>query len=104
MDTTTLHIKTTLKTRNEAQEIAEKFGFSLTSLVNALLKQTIRTKRIALDLEEPTQYMLDSLRKSEDEVKAGRVSPSFTNVNDAMAWLDNPNAKDKNGNKIHDTI
>ncbi len=56
MNTTTIHIKIDVQTRDEAQKVAEKFGFSLTSLVNALLKQIARTKRLSFNLEEkPTK-------------------------------------------------
>jgi antitoxin component of RelBE/YafQ-DinJ toxin-antitoxin module len=57
MNTTTIHIKTDVKTRDEARKVAEDFGFSLTSLVNALLKQIARSKRLTLSIEEePTPY------------------------------------------------
>lgn len=103
MNTTTIHIKTDIKTRDDAKKVAENFGFTLTSLVNALLKQIARTRRLTLSIEEePTYYMLDSLKKSEEDVKAGRVSPSFTNAKDAIAWLDDPNASYANGNKVRD--
>lgn len=101
MNTTTIHIKTDIKTRDNAKKVAEDFGFTLTSLVNSLLKQIARTKRLNLDLEEnPTPYMIDSLKKSEEDVKAGRVSPSFTNAKDAIAWLADPNATYANGDKV----
>lgn len=88
MNTTTIHIKTDIKTRNEARKIADDFGFSLTSLVNALLKQVVRTKRLNLGMEEeePTQYMIDSLKQSEEDVKAGRLI-SFDSGKDALEYL-----------------
>ena len=87
MNTTTIHIKTDVKTRNEVKKIAEDFGFSLTSLVNALLKQIARTKHLDLNLEEnPTQYMIDSLKKSEEEVKAGKTI-SFKSRMDILDYL-----------------
>jgi len=74
MSTTTIHIKTEIKTRDAAKKVAEDFGLTLTSLVNALLKQIVRNKRLNLDLEEiPNEYMIESLKKSEEDVKAGRV-------------------------------
>lgn len=87
MNTTTIHVKTDIKTRNDAKKIAENFGFTLTSLVNALLKQIVRTKRLTLELDEnPTQYMIESLKKSEEDVKAGRVI-SFDSGKDALDYL-----------------
>lgn len=105
MNTTTIHIKTDIKTRDDARKIAQGFGFSLTSLVNTLLKHIVRTKRLTLTLDEtPNQYMIESLKKSEEDVKAGRVSPGFTNAKDAIAWLNDPNASYANGDKIRDKI
>lgn len=88
MNTTTIHIKTDVKTRDDAKKVAEDFGFTLTSLVNALLKQIARTRRLTLELEEkPTKYMIESLKKSEEDVKAGRVI-SFKSGKEALEYLD----------------
>ena len=87
MNTTTIHIKTDVKTRDDAKKVAEDFGFSLTSLVNVLLKQIARTKRLTLELDEkPNKYMIESLKKSEEDVKYGRVT-SFTSWKDALDYL-----------------
>ncbi|MGH8651208.1 MAG: type II toxin-antitoxin system RelB/DinJ family antitoxin [Burkholderiales bacterium] len=105
MNTTTIHIKTDVQTREAVKKVAEEFGFTLTSLVNALLKQIARRKRLTLDLDEtPNQYMIESLKKSEEDIKAGRVSPSFTNAKDAISWLDDPNASYANGDKVRDEV
>ncbi|KKQ86674.1 MAG: hypothetical protein UT10_C0019G0034 [Candidatus Woesebacteria bacterium GW2011_GWB1_38_8b] len=34
--------------------------------------------------------MIQALKESEEDRKAGRVSPSFDNVKDAIDWLNNP--------------
>lgn len=87
MSITTIHVKTDIKTRDSAKKIAEDFGFSLTALVNALLKQIVRTKRLTLSIdEEPTHYLLESLKKSEEDKKAGRVI-SFDSGKDALHYL-----------------
>src|SRR5690348_13330705 len=95
MSTTTIHIKTDIKTRDEAKKVAEGFGFSLTSLVNALLKQIARSKRLNLNLEEkPTQYMIDSMKQAEDDVKHGRVI-SFETPQDAIDYVSSMIDNDK---------
>lgn len=87
MSVTTIHVKTDVKTRDDARKIAEDFGFSLTALVNALLKQIVRTKRLTLSIyEEPTHYLLESLKKSEEDKKAGRII-SFDSGKDALNYL-----------------
>ena len=95
MTTTTIHIKTEIKTRDDAKKVAEDFGFTLTSLVNALLKQIARRKRLTLSLEEnPTPYMIESLKRSEEDVKAGRVI-SFATPEDAIAYVSSLTQDDK---------
>lgn len=87
MQTTTIHIKTDVITRAEAKKVAEDFGFSLTALVNALLKQIARTKRLTLSLDEnPTPFMLSSLQQSEKDVETGNVR-SFTSGKNAIDYL-----------------
>ncbi len=87
MQHTTIHIKTDIKTRDDARKVAEDFGFTLTSLVNALLKQIARTKRLTLSMEEePTQYMLESLKQSEEDIKAGRAI-SFSSGKEALDYV-----------------
>ncbi len=89
MYTTTIHVKTDVKTRNEAKKVAEDHGLSLTALINIVLKQVARTKHLTLrlDEEEPSDYLIETLKKSEEDIKAGRVSPEFHNTKDAIAWL-----------------
>jgi addiction module RelB/DinJ family antitoxin len=87
MQTTTLHIKTDTKTRDAAKKVAEEFGFSLTSLVNAMLRQIARTKRLTLTMDEtPNQYMVEGLRQSEEDAKVGNVI-SFESPDSAIAYL-----------------
>ena len=102
MNVTTIHIKTDTKTRIEAKRVAEEFGLTLTSLVNALLKQITRTKQLYLSVEkeEPTEYFKQLMAKADDDIKAGRVSPSFDNAKDAAAWLDDPKARYKSGDRV----
>ncbi len=87
MNTTTIHIKTDIKTRDNAKKVAKDYGFSLTALVNVVLKQIVRTKHLTLNLdEEPTQYMIESLKKSEEDVKEGKVI-SFKSGKEALEYL-----------------
>jgi len=94
------------QTKRLAQETAFELGMPLSVVIKAFLKQFIRTKSVTFNVqdERPTKYVLDSLKKSEEDVKAGRVSPSFTNAKDATAWLDDPNASYANGDKVRDEV
>jgi addiction module RelB/DinJ family antitoxin len=89
MNTVAINIKTQPETKARAQKIAKTFGMSLSSLVDVWLKQFVKTRRVNFDTREeiPSKYLIDSLKKSEEDIKAGRVSPGFDNASDAVKWL-----------------
>ena|SRR5579884_2096664 len=95
MNTAVINVKTTPETKKKAHQVAEELGFSLSSLVNAFLKQLIKTKSVSFSAsdEEPTEYLIQALKESQEDVEKGRVSPAFDNAKDARAWLDNPKRK-----------
>lgn len=87
MNTAVLTIKTPVEVKAQAQATARDLGFSLSSLVNAYLRQLIKTKTVHFSLEEPTPYLMNALRESQMDVARGNVSPGFTNADDAIGWL-----------------
>lgn len=89
MNTAVINIKTDPGLKLQAQRIATDLGFSLSSLINGYLKQLTRTKTIFFSAsnEEPSDYLIQALKESEADRKAGRTSPTFTNADDAIAWL-----------------
>lgn len=93
MNTTVINIRTQPNIKKAAQQVAEDLGMNLSVLINGFLKNLIKTKAINLvDSEVPSQYLIDSLKEAEEDIKAGRVSPLFENADEAIAWL---NDKDK---------
>lgn len=97
MNTAVINIKVEPIVKRKAKAVAEKIGISLSSLIHAYLKQLIATKSVSFSVpEEPTEYFIKSLKESEADVKAGRVSPAFDNAEDAIAWLNNPHRKYEN--------
>ncbi|MDD4352004.1 MAG: type II toxin-antitoxin system RelB/DinJ family antitoxin [Candidatus Gracilibacteria bacterium] len=50
MYNTTINLKTDQQTKKQAQKIAEEMGFSLSSIINAYLKQFVRNKKIEIRL------------------------------------------------------
>lgn len=91
MNTSVINIKTDPEIKAKAQQVAEELGFNLSSLINAYLKQLVKTKTVSFSAsdEEPAKYLLEMLRQSKEDIKAGRVSPTFNNAADAMKWLNN---------------
>ena len=78
MNTAVINIKTDPLLKTKAQKVASELGFSLSSLINAYLKQLVQTKTVSFSLEEkPSKYLLKSLKESEEDIKAGRVYQKY---------------------------
>lgn len=94
MKTAVINIKTDPKLKKQAQEIASNMGLSLSVVMVNYLKKFVQEKSIDFSAPlEPSDYLLESIKKSEKELSRGEVSPTFDNVEDAIAWLNDPNAK-----------
>ncbi len=87
MNTTTIQIKTDTKTIDEAKKVASDFGFTLPSLLSAMLRQIAKKKSLNVNLDEtPNAYMIEQLKQAEEDEKAGRVI-SFKSGKDALAYV-----------------
>lgn len=89
MNTIIINFKTEPKVKKEAMKIADELGFSLSSILNAYLKNFIRTKKInySLNESEPSEYLLKLL--------ANKSQLGTRNTADTLAYLDNLNKKKK---------
>lgn len=90
MKNVVVNIKTDFETKQRAKKVAEELGFSLSSLVNAYFKTLIKTKAIYFNVnpkQEPSEYMIETMKQAQEDVKKNRVSPNFSNSNDAINWL-----------------
>jgi len=90
-----INIRTDKKVKTDAQKIASDLGFSLSTLINAYLRNFIRTKTVHFsdDLQlSPTPYLQKSIKKSEENYKKG-VYVHFDNPQEAMAYLENVDTK-----------
>lgn len=97
MNSAVINIKTQPQTKKEAQKVAESLGLSLSAVINGFLKHLVKTKEIHFNTsEQPTEYMIQALKESKADIKAGRVSPSFNTTENALAWLDDPARKYEN--------
>jgi len=89
MQTAAIYIRTEPETKKQAQKVAKQIGMSLSGLVNASLKQVIRTKKVEFKLEEePSEYLKKRIKQAEKNYKEGNVSPAFTNAKDAIKYLE----------------
>ena len=71
-----------------AQKKAERLGLSLSGVMNSLLQEFVATKdfHINLENEEPSEWLKQQLKESEEDRKAGRVR-SFKSIDDSMPFL-----------------
>lgn len=88
MDTAVINFRTSLGTKSQAQILARQLGMDLSSVLNGFLSQFLRTKTLVFSTrEEPSAWMIKTFKKSEEDVKAGRVV-SFNNHGEELAFLD----------------
>lgn len=89
MNTAAIIIKTDPQVKAQAQKTARDLGFSLSSIVNAFLKQFVKTKTITFSAadEEPSEYLISAIKKARENRKKGLGSPVFDNAKDAIAYL-----------------
>ena len=89
MNTAVVITKTDPEVKEQAQRVAKKLGISLSSLVNAYLKQIVRTRRVEFTLEEePSEYLVKTIKQAEENYRTGKTSPAFTKAKDAVKYLD----------------
>jgi antitoxin component of RelBE/YafQ-DinJ toxin-antitoxin module len=87
---TVLNVKTDLDVKKAAQKTAGEIGIPLSMVVNAYLKDFVRTRSITLAAEPQynPRVVKEILEASTDFKKGRNVSPVFENMEDAIAWLD----------------
>lgn len=101
MNSAVINIKTNPIIKAKAQKVAEELGFSLSSLINSYLKHLVKTKAVHLTTsEEPSDWLIKILKENKKDIKTGRVSPSFGNVEDSIKWLNDSNSRYENGDKV----
>ena len=86
---TVINIKADKEVKEKAQGVAQELGFPLSTIINAYLKQFIRTKEVHFfvegKLKPAVKKRLDRIQK---DVREGKnLSPAFNNVEDAISYL-----------------
>lgn len=102
MNSAVITTKIDPQTKKKAQEVAKEIGIPLSVVIKATLKQFIKTKTIEFSArnETPSPYLIRTMKQAEKDWKEGKVSPAFDNPEDAIAWLNNPKAKYRNGSRV----
>jgi len=85
---TVISVKVDKDVKASAQEVANSAGLTLSTLVNAYLRQVAATRRIELYAPEPMTPKLEKLIEGvEAELKTGKASKKFDSVEDFLADL-----------------
>lgn len=88
MSTSIINFRTEGKVKKEAQDIARKMGLKLSDVLNVLLRNFTRERKIVSDLGEGeySEYFKKSMSEALEQVKNGEVV-SFDNTKDALDYL-----------------
>ncbi len=85
---TVISVKIDKDVKASAQEVAHSAGLTLSTLVNAYLRQVAATRRIELYAPEPMTPKLEKfIEEVEAELKSGKTSKSFDSVEEFLVDL-----------------
>lgn len=88
MNTAVVNVRVDPKVKKEAQEVASELGLTLSALISGFLKNLAKTKAAVFSTsEEPTEYLLETIRESEEDIREKRVI-SFKKSEEALKHLD----------------
>lgn len=69
---TTMIIKTDKELKEQAREVAASFNMTLSSFINASMKQLIRDRKVEFSSSpKPSKLLLDSIQEAQEEYKSG---------------------------------
>jgi antitoxin component of RelBE/YafQ-DinJ toxin-antitoxin module len=89
MSSVQLSIKTDEGTKRELKTFAAELGVSSTALVNMVVKQALRDRRVVLSTDlEPTPYLEQIMRDADADYKADRDITHTKGSKEALAHLD----------------
>ena len=87
---TMINIKADKEVKENAQKIAKELGLPLSGVINAFLKEFIRSRSISFSaIPKMTPYLEGILGKVEKDIKAGKnITGPFATAEEANAYLD----------------
>lgn len=88
--TTVIHIKADKEVKENAQRAAKDLGLTLTDVINAALRNFIRTREVVFsDIPQMTPELEKLLGPIEEDIKHGRnLSPGFKTAKEMDKYLD----------------
>lgn len=88
--TTVIHIKADKEIKKNAQKAAKDLGLTLSDVINAALRNFIRTREVIFsDIPQMTPELEKRLEKVEEDIKHNRnMSPKFKSAKEFIKHLD----------------
>ena len=88
---TVIHIKSDKEVKENAQKLARELGLNLTDVINASLRNFIRTREIYISaVPRMTPELERLIAKVEKDIKNNKnLSPVFSSFEEASEYLDN---------------
>lgn len=89
MAKTAIHVKVDTEVRDKARELAREIGLPLSAIVNANLREFIRSGRAAFSLEPKLKpEVWKKLQKATEDYRAGRnISPALSTAKEIEKYL-----------------
>ena len=86
---TVIHIKADKEVKENAAKVAKDLGLNLSDVINASLRNFIRTREIVFsDTPQMTPELEKLLKRVDDDIKHNRnLSPRFKSVEESINWL-----------------
>ena len=89
MAKTVINIKVDKETKEKAQLLAKELGLPLSTIVNANLKEFIRSGEATFSIEPKIKSIVwEELKKATVDYKEGKnISPTFSSAKEAIDYL-----------------
>lgn len=100
----TITIRCDEKDKREAQEVAEYYGFNLSSVTRAFWKQMARTHSIPSELcvgEEPNDESMASIQEPQEIIAEGGTGHSYSCTRELLENLPESHAELRRHHRVH---
>jgi len=88
MSKSVINIKTDARTKRELKQFAAELGMPMTAIINAQIKQMLRSRTVTLTTDlKPTPYLEKIIEQAEKDRAAGKNITRVTNEAELEAYL-----------------
>ncbi len=95
MNTAVINLRVEPRLKADAQAVASKLGFNLSSILKGYLVELVKIKKVNFAIaEDPSPWLVRQLRQAEKELHEGKTI-HFNDVENAIRWLNESGSKKK---------